>query len=268
MTTQSYPPPVDRLLTYGVCDPRDDFKYVEELELTADHIPDLIRMAIDPDLNQANSDSLAIWAPVHAWRSLGQLRAEAAIEPLLELTQDAGMEDDWLFTEIPNALGQIGTAALPALTAQLANRVYHRRVRGLASEAIEKIGELHPEARSTCVEILTKELDRYQLNHPTLSGFLVASLLDLEAVESASSIEQAYAADRVDSSICGDWDEVQVQLGLKTREEVPKRRLTPAEMLKHRRYLLSEQDLGAQRGFGGAGSQAAKKAKKKQKKRK
>ena len=268
MTTQSYPPPVDRLLTYGVCDPRDDFKYVEELGLTVDHVPDLIRMAIDPELNQAVSDSLEIWAPVHAWRSLGQLRAEAAIEPLLELTHSADMEDDWLFTEIPNALGQIGAAALPALAAQLANRVYHRRVRGLASEAIEKIGELHPEARSTCVEILTQELNRFKLNHPTLSGFLVAALLDLKAVESASNIEQAYAADRVDSSICGDWNEIQVDLGLKTREEVPKRRPTPAELLKHRRYLLSEQDLGAQRGFGGSSSQVTKKAKKKQKKRK
>ena len=268
MTTQSYPPPVDRLLTYGVCDPRDDFKYVEELGLTADHIPDLIRMAIDPELNQAVSESLEIWAPVHAWRSLGQLRAEAAIEPLLELTHDAGTDDDWLFTEIPNALGQIGAAALPGLAAQLANRVYHRRVRGLASEAIEKIGELHPEARSTCVAILTKELDRFKLNHPTLSGFLVASLLNLAAVESASSIEQAYAADRVDLSICGDWDEVQVDLGLKTRAEVPERRLTPAEIFKRQRHWLTEQDLGAQRGFGGSSSQAAKQTKKKQKKRK
>ena len=268
MTTESYPPQVTRLLTYGVCDPRDNFNYVEELELTAEHIPDLIRMAIDPELNQANSDSLEVWAPVHAWRSLGQLRAEAAIEPLLELVRDADEEDDWVFTEVPKALGQIGVAALPALTAQLSNRVYPRRVRASAEEAIEKIGKLHPELRSTCVEILTKELERFNLNHPTLNGFLTASLLDLKAVESASTIEQAYAADRVDSSICGDWDEVQVELGLKSREEVPKRRLTPTEMLKHRRYLRSDRDLGAQRGFGGSGSKVANKGKGKQKKRK
>ncbi|TVP61729.1 MAG: hypothetical protein EA342_20265 [Leptolyngbya sp. LCM1.Bin17] len=31
------------------------------------------------------SDSKEVWAPVHAWQALGQLKAEAAMEPLISI---------------------------------------------------------------------------------------------------------------------------------------------------------------------------------------
>ena len=83
MSTANYPPPVDKLLTFGECSPSPEWPDYLALGLGSEHVPDLIRMAIDEELNQAASDSLEVWAPVHAWRALGQLHAEAAIEPLL-----------------------------------------------------------------------------------------------------------------------------------------------------------------------------------------
>ena len=79
MTDANYPPPLDRLLTYG--DPgfqnRAEWpNYVEMFQLGPEHVPDLIRMATDADLNEADTDSPEVWAPLHAWRALGQLRAE------------------------------------------------------------------------------------------------------------------------------------------------------------------------------------------------
>jgi len=55
------------------------------LGLGPQHVPDLIRMALDDELYWADSDSLEVWAPIHAWRALGQLRAEAAVQPLTRL---------------------------------------------------------------------------------------------------------------------------------------------------------------------------------------
>lgn len=82
----SYPSPVDKLLTYG--DARlgaDSWPNYLELGFGPEHIPDLIRMATDEALNTAETEDMAVWVPTHAWRTLGQLRAEAAIKPLLIL---------------------------------------------------------------------------------------------------------------------------------------------------------------------------------------
>ena len=80
--------------------------------LTAGQIPELIQMARDEELHRADSDSLEVWAPIHAWRALGQLRAEAAIVPLLRLLERIDEEDDdWVVEELPVVFGMIGPTA-------------------------------------------------------------------------------------------------------------------------------------------------------------
>ena len=59
MENFTYLPPVDQLLTYGDCLELQRKKkkpdYVTELQLTAEQIPELIRMATDPKLLWADS---------------------------------------------------------------------------------------------------------------------------------------------------------------------------------------------------------------------
>ena len=70
-STIPYTPPVDRLLTYG--DARNLILQPDYLELgfEPEHIPELIRMATDARLNWADSESLEVWAPIHAWLPIG-----------------------------------------------------------------------------------------------------------------------------------------------------------------------------------------------------
>ena len=100
-----YQPPVERLLTYGESDRirPDDWPDYPELGLGPEHVPDLIQMATDEALNEADAESTEVWAPLHAWRALGQLRAVEAVEPLLELF-DRLEEDDWVHEELPSFL--------------------------------------------------------------------------------------------------------------------------------------------------------------------
>src|SRR5260221_13933415 len=98
MVQTTYQPPVDKLLTYGDARTFTEWPNYLVLGLTADHIPELIRMATDPALNSATSDTLEVWAPIHALRALGQLHAEAALEPLISLV-DKVDDDDSLFEE-------------------------------------------------------------------------------------------------------------------------------------------------------------------------
>ncbi len=232
MSVASYPPPVDRLLTFADC--RDSIRewpnYVEELGLRSEHIPDLIRMATDNALLWAESESLEVWAPMHAWRALGQLRAEAAIEPLMPLFHELG-DSDWVTEEMPDVYGMIGPAAIPALSAYLIDASHESFPRITAIGSLEKIAKQHPDSRDACVAVLTRQLEQYTENDLELNGFLVSSLVELKALESVKVIECAFAAKRVELMFVGDWNQVQVEMGLKSREELPQPKFSPEEFL-------------------------------------
>ena len=95
ISTNSYTPPVNQLLTYGNAQiaSSDEWPNYLELGLGSEQIPDLIRMVTDEGLNGAiDLEILDFWAPMHAWRALAQLRAEAAIEPMLTLLHAAAVD--------------------------------------------------------------------------------------------------------------------------------------------------------------------------------
>jgi len=62
--------------------------------------------------------------------------------------------------------------------------------------------------RDEIVAILTRQLDLFERADEELNAFVISALLDLKAVESAPVMERAFAADRVDLSVCGDWSNV------------------------------------------------------------
>ena len=223
MTENTYHSPVSTLLTLGDLHKIDGRLDYLTYGLTDAHIPELIRMALDEDLHWADSESTAVWAPIHALRALGQLRAQTAIEPLVQLIHKVDEdEDDWISEELPKALALIGPTAIPALQTFLASTEHGLWARITASSALEEMGKQHPESRDDCVLVLTDQLRKYQEQDPTLNADLIHTLVELRALEALPLMEAAFAAHSVDLSIQGDWEEVQIELGL-LRE-----RLTPA----------------------------------------
>jgi HEAT repeat protein len=232
MNTTTYPSPVDKLLTIGEPDPaqpQDWLNYLE-LGLGPEHIPDLLRMLtdnelFDPELLKEGAEKPEGWAPHHAMRALGQLRDVAAVEPLLSqsdrlLDYDEGL-GEWGVEELPEVFGLIGPAAIPALTAYIADKSHGVDSRINASTGLEKIAEMHPEAREESVTALTRQLESAQENNHRLNSFIIDNLINLKAVEAAPVIERAFATDSVDMDIVGDWDDVQAALGLKPPKERP-----------------------------------------------
>lgn len=227
MSAPAYPSPVDRLLVKGDASGNAEWPDYLALGLTDAHVPDLIRMALDEKLHWADSDSREVWAPIHAWRALGQLRAVAAVEPLLSLLpriDDDG--DDWVGEDMPEVFGLIGPAAVPALAAYLADDARGLWARVAAAHGLSHIGTRHPEARAECVASLAAPLERSAWAGPgdelTLNGYSVSFLMDLKAVEAAPLIERAFAAGRVDETVMGDWEDAQIKLGLKAKRERPR----------------------------------------------
>ncbi|PMB01238.1 hypothetical protein CEN50_00205 [Fischerella thermalis CCMEE 5268] len=209
-----YQTPIDKLLTLGDCHKiTNEYNYIAELGLDTEHIPGLISMAIDQNLNGVDSASLETWGSIHACRALGQLRAEAAIEPLMQLFHK--LEDsDWVNEEMPKVYGMFGEVAIPRLQAYLADESHGIFPRITAIHSLEEICKQHPDTRQKCIAVLTQQLKSFAQNPHELNGFIVASLIELQAVESAAVIKSAFVAQSVPDEITGTWDNVCDSLGI------------------------------------------------------
>ncbi|HWI55953.1 MAG TPA: DUF1186 domain-containing protein [Bacillota bacterium] len=220
-TENSYHPPADQLLALGKPEGTQDYL---ALGIGADQVPELVRMVTDEALNNGPGDSLLVWAPVHAWRALAQLRAEAAIQPLLsQLRRIDESDDDWVNEDVPRALGKIGPAAIAPVADYLANAAHGTWARVAAVISLQRIAETYPESRAECVARLIAQLERFEENSDSLNAFLVWALVDLKAVEAAPLIEKAFAAAQVDETVGGDWEDAQIELGLKSAREHPRK---------------------------------------------
>jgi len=231
--------PVDKLLTIG--DPRrfTEWPKYYEFGLTEEYTSDLIRMATDMELHNADAKSDAVWAPLHAWRTLGQLRAEQAVEALLSILH---MDDDWVANELPTVFGMIGSSAIPTLAGYLSDPSHKLYAQIRAANCLEKIGNINPEVRSECVASLVSQLERFSENHPTLNGFLISYLIDLDGQEAISVIRNAFEADAVDISIVGDLEDVEIQMSLKEERSTPKPNYCPElTELQNRLKQVAEQ---------------------------
>lgn len=218
-----YASPASELLALGDEFARDDAwpDYPARFGFTAEHIPELIRLATDRALNSVGGDGPEIWAPIHAWRVLAQLRAEEAAEPLVDLL--SWVEDnDFAFDELPVVFGMLGGEAMPAVRVFLADGDADLWSRAAAAEGLRRIAEAEPERRNEVVAALVERLGEFATNDPALNAFLIGELIDLHATEAAPSIERAFEEDAVDISITGDWEDVQIALGLLAHRITPR----------------------------------------------
>jgi hypothetical protein len=260
MVEASYSPPVDALLELGEkhLKRKQGISYVKKFGFTEADIPELIRLATDHDLNWADSLSKEVWAPVHAWRALGELKAEAAIEPLLSMFNEL-WEGDWFNEDMPDVFAGIGPTAIPQVKAFLENADNQFYSRWTALNILVRMAETYPETRDACVQELIQQLEHFDKNNREWNGVIISTLIDLEAKEAAPLMEKAFSAKWVDISIAGDWTDVQLSMGLISPAEARERRHSvDAENIAAKAPTLSEKP----QGFG-ASPQSSKKRKKK-----
>lgn len=216
----SYEPPVSQLIELGQPHSSRNWAEYSQCGIGPEHVPELIRLLQDDELARSNSESKVVFAQLHAWRALGQLRAEAAIEPLLDLLdqiEDDERWDDWTVAEVPIVLGMIGPAAFPATVARLKQSRRLENSPRCFSDVLKHLAERHPELRVDAVSVLASSLENAAENHPSTNGSFIANLLDLNAVESWPVIEKAFATGNVDAWVAGDAAFVKWELGLGPR---------------------------------------------------
>jgi hypothetical protein len=197
-------------------------------------------MATDPALVAGEARSPAQWAPLHAWRALGQLEAGSAVAPLYALLERAYHEDAVL-DEVPLVLGMIGPAALPTATLWLFDDGRDLPLRAAACRVLTEVAQEYPERRDECAAVLTQQLREWAHQERMLNAFLVASLVELGEVDAAPLMEEAYAASAVDLSHF-DWEDAQVALGLleeRLTDPYPAPRQAPAAKARRKAEKLA-----------------------------
>lgn len=206
---------VAKLLTLGECKFNEWSEYFG-LGITEEDIPELIRMVGDEDLYYGESESPEIWAIVHAWRILGELKASQAIDTLIGLFRLIDEEDDdWVAEEIPDVLATIGSSAIPALELYIKDSGNGLFARIAAQDSLEKIGNADESFREKCLEILSGELEKFQENDSTYNAFLICGLIDLRALGKIDIMRKAFEGGCVDSEVTGDIEDIEMSLGLR-----------------------------------------------------
>ena len=203
----------------------DDARKTEWIDytefLSTEHIPELIRIIrkieifMPEDEEAYKDDAPETYAPIHAWRALGQLKAEEAIPALINLIiSNDNLDIDWIMEEMPRVMALIGPVCIPPLREYLLNPKKLEWAATTCSSCLEKMGLVHSESRTDCVKALEEALENYAANEPGVNGSIIASLTDLNASESAPIVKRAFDADVVDLMIMGDYEDYQVEVGL------------------------------------------------------
>ena len=207
----TYSTPVQKILQLG--EPKDLEQWPNYIEFGFDktHIQELIKLLSDGDL-WSHKDCKEAWGGVHAWRVLGQLKAQEAIEPLFEFIHRNN--DDWSDDEIPRVLEMLGPSVLETSKKFLKDPSKNVWARIVAAEVISNIAQSYPQYREDSVQIFGEELKKYKINDISLNAFLILGLVRLQSHDYLNEMKAAFEIGCVDEMIMGDWEDVQVELGL------------------------------------------------------
>ena len=191
-----------------------------DLGVNESDVADLLDLMTDESLAFADSNTKEVWIPLHCWRALAQLRSLEAFGPILALHEEFP-EDDWLSSDLAKIAILIGKDTLPPMAAYLARKDKDESIRGNVADSIASLGCHYPDIRDNCIRVLRDQLTKFKKNPPTLNGFIISALMDLMALDCLSIIRLAYKADAVDLSICGDMEDVEIELGLRNERLTP-----------------------------------------------
>ena len=194
--------------------------YVQDYSLDASDIPELISYITDKSFLDSRPSSRKFWAPVHAWRALGQLQAQAALQPLLQLMPE-WLEDDYAVNEIPVVLGMLGSAAITPTSQLMLADNEDEVLRIMALDTLAEVVHHHPQERENVLAIYSRYLNSPDPIALGLNALLVAQLAALGAFDFWPRVTPLYERGWVDNSML-DREDAEIEFGLREERETPR----------------------------------------------
>ena len=183
----------------------DAINYVQDYGIGPQQREQLERMLGDPVFHQVSADSHESFAPIHAWRALGQIGDARSLPALFTLLLDPDV-GDWDYDELPEIIGRF-IAALPRTLEEHKTRFADPDGDETQVWALQRIlaliAERDPTSRAAVIERLRDVVADQQMGRDTTRASAIACLGNLRAVECLPLIEQAFANEMVDTSYIG-----------------------------------------------------------------
>jgi hypothetical protein len=170
------------------------------------------------------------WIPLHAWRALKALMP-VGLHELIGIF-DVLVEDEWALEEIPQVIAAAKAQAIAPLFASLMDEENDELVRMFSANCLSDVVKATSALRAPVVEKFATALQNFTGDDEALAGIVVAALMEIKAVEVIGTIRQAFAEERVSWSICGDLEDVELGLGLRTERDTPRPRYNGFDVVK------------------------------------
>ena len=148
---------------------------------------------------------------------------------------------DWALKDLSKVLGMIGKPAIDPLTVYMKENRRPEFARAMAFDGLVEIVRHYPDYRGRVLNGFSGHLKQPDTETTRLNGYLVGKLLDLGAVELIDDIRRLFDTGCVDSTCSGGLEEVELELGLRTRE-VTHAQTTPGSRGYVSRKLMGTDD--------------------------
>lgn len=155
--------------------------YIKELDLKKTDAKTLIQIIASSDLSVITTGaSMEQFAPMHAWRALGQLHSKESIETLLNsLIEKKNQEAFWYRIELPNVIKQIGGEAIKQLEVFLKNeQTWEDKV--IIINGLVEIALKDQEYKNQVEEIISEILKKYKKNDFAFNASILNAIFKLK----------------------------------------------------------------------------------------
>jgi hypothetical protein len=222
-----FQPPLDALLSLGPAKPEQLARLQAELGIGQEHVPELIRLIRDRDLNTRLEDDAALWGSVHALDLLAELDLAAYVAELIPLFD---IDFDEVGDMLISLVGAVGAPAIAPLRAYLDDRSHWVWGRSRVANALQVAAEQHPELRDEVVAIMSGTLSGAEDDHDEVLTAAMAALVKFKAVEAVPLIRRAFELEKIDEYMMGPWGDVLAALGLEPDPDDP---LVAASLMRY-----------------------------------
>lgn len=214
-------PKVAPLLTLGEPNGKPWPNYIEQYGLGHDDVPALIDLLTDESFNEFDHDQIEVWAPLHAWRCLGQLESRQAIMPLIQSMRFLH-DDDSALCEISKVFALIGPAAIDALEERWRQPAESEYIHVMVMDALAEIALAHAGSRTRVTDIFQAYMIKPNTAAKGLNGCLIGQLIELRATELIEDIRHLFSLECVDLFCVGDLEDVEIALGFRSERATPR----------------------------------------------
>jgi hypothetical protein len=177
-------------------------------------------VALVADNRFLESEGADYWVPLHSWRALQHLMP-AGLHELIGIF-DVLAEDDWAIDEVPQVIAAAQHTAIEPLVAYVMDVRNDTFAIPLALASLTEIGLRHKPLRQRVIEGLVYCLQHTGAQDYGLNGLIVGELVSLKATNAMESIRVMFAHELVDWTVCGDLEDVELGMGLRTERATPR----------------------------------------------